>query len=44
MMEEAAHAVINTNGLGGAVEIPADMKAAALQRAMAFEQKGVAAI
>jgi L-fuculose-phosphate aldolase len=44
IVEEAAQAGINAVGLGGAVEIPADMKAAALQRAMAFEQKGTAAV
>jgi len=44
VVEEAAQAGINTVGLGGAVEIPADMKAAALQRAMAFEHKGTAAV
>jgi L-fuculose-phosphate aldolase len=42
VVEEAAQAGINAVGLGGAVEIPPDMKAAALQRAMAFEQEGAA--
>ena len=40
VIEEAAQAGINAGGLGGPVEIPAEMKAAALQRAMAFEQRG----
>jgi L-ribulose-5-phosphate 4-epimerase len=44
VVEEAAQAGINTVGLGGAVEIPAPMKADALQRAMAFEQKGTAGV
>lgn len=44
IVEEAAQAGINAGNLGGAVEIPEDMKAAALQRAMAFEQKGIAAV
>ena len=34
-----AEAVVRV-GLGGPVEIPADMRAAALQRAMAFETRG----
>jgi L-fuculose-phosphate aldolase len=42
VVEEAAQAGINAAGLGGAVEIPADMKAAALQRAMIFEHRGTA--
>ncbi len=42
VVEEAAQAAINAVGLGGAVEIPEDMKAAALQRAMAFEHRGTA--
>ena len=40
VVEEAAQAGINAALLGGAIEIPADMKAAALQRAMTFEQHG----
>ena len=40
VVEEAAQAGVNTSGLGGPVEIPADMRAAALQRAMAFESRG----
>lgn len=42
VVEEAAQAGINAARLGGAVEIPADMKAAAFQRAMAFERQGTA--
>jgi hypothetical protein len=42
VVEEAAQAGINAVGLGGAVQIPADMKAAALQRAMIFERQGTA--
>jgi L-ribulose-5-phosphate 4-epimerase len=40
VVEEAAQAGINTSGLGGPVEIPAGMRAAALQRAAAFESRG----
>jgi L-ribulose-5-phosphate 4-epimerase len=40
VVEEAAQAGINASGLGGPVEIPADLRAAALQRAMAFESRG----
>ena len=40
VVEEAAQAGINTSGLGGPVEIPPEMRAAALQRAMAFETRG----
>jgi len=40
VVEEAAQAGINAAALGGAVPIPPDMKAAALQRAMAFEREG----
>jgi L-ribulose-5-phosphate 4-epimerase len=42
LVEEAAFASINAAGLGGPVEIPTDMRAAALQRAMAFDQRGTA--
>ncbi len=42
VVEEAAQAGINAGGLGGAVAIPDEMKAAALQRAMAFEHQGTA--
>lgn len=41
LLEEAAQAGINASRLGGPVEIPGAMKAAALQRAMTFEQKGI---
>jgi L-ribulose-5-phosphate 4-epimerase len=44
IVEEAAQAGVNAVGIGGAVEIPGDMRAAALQRAMAFEQQGTAAV
>jgi L-ribulose-5-phosphate 4-epimerase len=40
VVEEAAQAGINSAGLGGPVEIPEDLRAAALQRAMAFDQRG----
>jgi L-ribulose-5-phosphate 4-epimerase len=40
VVEEAAQAAINAAGLGGAVAIPADLRAAALQRAMAFDAAG----
>jgi L-fuculose-phosphate aldolase len=40
VVEEAAQAGINAVGLGGAVPIPTDMKAAALQRAMTFAERG----
>jgi ribulose-5-phosphate 4-epimerase/fuculose-1-phosphate aldolase len=40
VVEEAAQAGINSSGLGGPVEIPAGMRAAALQRAVAFESRG----
>jgi putative restriction endonuclease len=39
---EAAQAGINAMGLGGAVPIPGEMTAAALQRTMAFEHRGTA--
>ncbi len=42
VIEEAAQAGINAAGLGGPVEIPADLRAAALQRAMAFDSRGPA--
>jgi L-fuculose-phosphate aldolase len=41
VIEEAAQAAINAAAIGGAVEVPADLRAAALQRAMAFEREGV---
>jgi L-ribulose-5-phosphate 4-epimerase len=40
VVEEAAQAGINAAGLGGPVEIPADLRAAALQRAMTFDNSG----
>ena len=40
VVEEAAQAAINAQALGGPVEIPADLRAAALQRAMAFDTAG----
>jgi L-ribulose-5-phosphate 4-epimerase len=40
VVEEAAMAAINASGIGGAVVVPAEMRAAALQRAMAFEAAG----
>lgn len=42
VVEEAAQAGINASGLGGPAEIPADLRAAALQRAMTFESMGTA--
>jgi hypothetical protein len=35
-----AQAGLNCQGLGGPVEIPPDLRAAALQRAMAFDSRG----
>jgi L-fuculose-phosphate aldolase len=40
VVEEAAQAAINAQVLGGPVEIPGDLRAAALQRAMAFDTAG----
>ena len=40
VIEEAAQAAINASALGSPVEIPADLRAAALQRAMAFDASG----
>lgn len=42
VVEEAAQAAINAAGIGGAVEVPSELRAAALQRAMAFESRGTA--
>ena len=42
IVEEAAQAGINAAGLGGPVEIAAELRAAALQRAMAFDSAGTA--
>ena len=40
VVEEAAQAGINAAALGGPVEIPAELRAAALQRAMSFDNRG----
>ena len=40
VVEEAAQAALNAAAIGGAVEIEADLRAAALQRAMAFDDHG----
>ena len=40
VVEEAAQAGINAAALGGPVEIPVELRAAALQRAMSFESRG----
>jgi L-ribulose-5-phosphate 4-epimerase len=40
VVEEAAMAGINAASLGGPVEIPAELRAAALQRAVVFESRG----
>ena len=40
VVEEAAQAGINAAGIGGAVEVPEDLREAALQRAMTFEREG----
>ena len=40
IVEEAAQAAINATAIGGPVVIPDDMRAAALQRAMAFHTAG----
>ena len=40
VVEEAAQAGINASGLGGPAEIPEDLRAAALQRAMTFDRHG----
>lgn len=42
IIEEAAQAGLNAAVLGGSVPLPDEMKAAALRRAMAFEQRGPA--
>ncbi len=44
VVEEAAQASINAAVIGGPVEIPDELRAAALQRAMAFEAKGTARV
>lgn len=40
VVEEAAQAGINAAALGGPVQIPPDLRAAALQRAMTFDARG----
>lgn len=40
IVEEAAQAGIHASGIGGPVEIPEELRAAALQRAMTFESHG----
>jgi len=40
VVEEAAQAAINASTQGGPVELPADLRAAAVQRAMAFDASG----
>jgi L-ribulose-5-phosphate 4-epimerase len=40
VVEEAAQAAINAGAIGGPVAVPADLRAAALQRAMAFDAAG----
>jgi len=42
IVEEAAQAAINAMAVGGPVAIPEDLRAAALQRAMAFDAAGTA--
>ncbi len=42
VIEEAARVALDAQAIGGPVEIPAAMRAAALQRAMAFDAAGVA--
>ena len=39
VIEEAAQAGLNASGLGGPVEIPVGLRAAALQRAMTFDRR-----
>lgn len=40
VVEEAAQAAINASSLGGPVELPPALRAAALQRAMTFDATG----
>lgn len=40
VVEEAAQAGLNSGSIGGPVEIPEDLREAALQRAMTFESQG----
>jgi L-ribulose-5-phosphate 4-epimerase len=42
VVEEAAQAGVHAAAIGGPVEIPSDLRAAALQRAMSFESAGTA--
>ena len=42
IVEEAAQAGVYAGSIGGPVEIEEELRAAALQRAMAFERAGVA--
>ncbi len=42
VVEEAAQAGINASAIGGPVEIAAELRDAALQRAMTFEREGTA--
>jgi len=42
IVEEAAQAGLNAASLGGPVEIPEELREAALQRAMLFERHGTA--
>ena len=44
VVEEAAQAGINAASIGGAQEVPAQLREAALQRAMAFEREGTARV
>ena len=44
VVEEAAQAGINAASLGGPIEIPEELRAAALQRAMTFETRGTARV
>jgi hypothetical protein len=41
VVEEAARVAIDAQAIGGPVEIPAAKRAAALQRAIAFDTAGV---
>ena len=40
VVEEAAQAGVNSAGMGGPAEIPEDLRGAALQRVMAFDDRG----
>jgi L-fuculose-phosphate aldolase len=44
VVEEAAQAGINAASIGGAREVPPELREAALQRAMAFEREGTARV